>query len=73
MSKGSVPATFNVKGLSQYGEAQRFFASGMEMSASNSCPYPMGSGDARTAWMSGFFDAYFQSMCDRLGLGAWGE
>lgn len=55
----------------EYEEGRSYYLSRMSMSDSNGCHYPIGSGDKRTAWMLGFFDAYFQALCDRRNWGPW--
>lgn len=62
--------------MGAYEQGRLHFKPGMSMDSSSECPHegcmakkPMS--DDRIKWMNGFFDAYFQHMCDRNGLGAW--
>lgn len=69
---------FNTTDLPAYAQGRDYFRPGMQLRDSDACPHccsgePQVSdrSNARTKWMCGFFDAYFQNVFDRLGLGDW--
>lgn len=57
-----------------YQQGRSYYRPGMAMSRSDDCPHPIqgGASEIRIGWMSGFFDAYFQRLCDVRGWGKWG-
>ena len=64
-------AQFDVRKTEAYGEGRQAHRAGMVMSDSDRCPYRMGSSSDRQGWMTGFFDAYFQRLCDKHNWGPW--